>query len=162
MPCYVDRLFIFSIKTSVFRLLPLSIALLYVTSDAGEIGVEGGLIAVVDDLDEVLQLGTDLLDMVLGAGVEEDLTEEGVVLAQHASGYAEMALEGGTGGILVLHDGTEDEGADEGYGETVGHGFVVLLEGVLVDVQTETAIEVEEEYTTKIVAFIDNNGIFCV
>ena len=70
-----------------------------------------------------------------------------------------MSLEGGTGGVLVLHDGCEHKGGDEGNGERVGHRFVVLVEGVLKDVQSQTHIEVFEEDASQVVALRNNDGV---
>ena len=97
--------------------------------------------------------------MGLGAWVEEDFAQEGVVLGEHATCNGEMALEGGARGILMLHYGREHKGGNEGHGEGVGHGFVVLGKGVFVDIESEATVEVEEEYASEVVAFGDDDGI---
>ena len=49
-------------------------------------------------------------------------------------GRGHVFLEGGAGGILVLHDGGEYERRGERHREGVGHNFIVPLEGVFADV----------------------------
>ena len=78
--------------------------------------MHGILVLVVYYLYEVLEFRTDVLHMVLCAGVEEDFAKQGVVFLQNSACYLVMPFEGGTRGILVLHYGREDEGAHEGHG----------------------------------------------
>ena len=74
-------------------------------------------ILVVDNLKQLLQLGTYLRHLVVGLGVEQDFLQQVVVLVEHALGNLHVTLEGGTGGILMLHHGSKDERGDEGDGE---------------------------------------------
>ena len=97
--------------------------------------------------------------MALGARVEEDFPEQGIVLGEHTACNGQVALEGGAGRILVLHDGTEHEGAHEGNRQAVGHSLVVLLERVFMHVESKAAIEVEEEDAAHVVALLDDDGI---
>ena len=60
----------------------------------------------------------------------------------------------------MLHDCTEDKGTHEGNRETVGHGLVMLLEGILMHMQSQAPIEVEEEDAPHIVALLDDDGVF--
>ena len=139
-------------------LLDLNVALDVVTN-LREIALHAVGIALVDDLEELLELGTYLGHLVVGVGVEENLLQQVVVLIENAFGNAHMTLEGGARRVLVLHDGGKDEGGDEGDGERVGHRLVVLLEGVLVDVQPELLVEVLEEDAPHVVALADDDGI---
>ena len=59
----------------------------------------------------------------------------------------------------MLHDGGEDERAHEGDAERVGHGLVVLLEGVLIDVESQLLVEVLEEDAAHVVALADDDGV---
>ena len=70
-----------------------------------------------------------------------------------------MTFEGGAGCILMLHNGREYEGADERHGQGVGHGLVVLVEGVFVHIESKAAIEVHEEDAAHVVALCDDDGI---
>ena len=70
-----------------------------------------------------------------------------------------MTFEGGAGCILMLHNGREDEGADEGYGQRVCHGFVVLVEGVFVYIEAKASVEVHEEDASHVIALSDDDGI---
>ena len=70
-----------------------------------------------------------------------------------------MSLEGGARRILGLHHGGKHEGGDEGDGEGVGYGLVVLVEGVLEDVEPEALVEVLEEDLAHVVALADDDGV---
>ena len=133
--------------------------LFYVLSNFGKVGVHSLFVLVVDNLNKLLQLGTDVLHMVLCAWVEEDFSKQGVIFREHTSRYFVMTLEGGAGGILMLHDGREDEGADEGHGQRVCHGFVVLVEGVFVYIEAKASVEVHEEDSSHVIALGDDDGI---
>ena len=85
-------------------------------------------ILVVDDFQEFFQLRTNLRHLVVGVGVEKDFLQQIVVLIQHTLGNAHVALEGGTRGVLMLHDSSKDEGGDEGNTQRVSHRLIVLLE----------------------------------
>ena len=74
-------------------------------SDLAEVSVEGVLVAVVDNLNQLFQFGTYAFDVRLGPWVEEYLAQQRVVLSQDAAGYLQVALERRAGCILVLHHG---------------------------------------------------------
>lgn len=93
-------------------------------------------------------------------GVEEDFGEEVVVFAHKAASYGHVALEGGAGGILMLHDGAEDQCGGKGYGQRVGDGGVVLGKGVFFDMEVQAAVDVAEEDFGEVVAFGDDDGVF--
>ena len=130
-----------------------------VLADFGQVSLHRVGILVADDGEQLVELRADALDLCRRAWVEENLLQEVVVLAQHAPGDGHVALEGGAGRVLVLHDGCKDEGGHEGDGERVGDGFVVLLEAVLEDVQLQRAVEVLEEDASQVVALGDDDGI---
>ena len=113
----------------------------------------------VDNFNQFLQLGADAFHVRFCVRVEKNLAQKGVVLGQHAFGNVEVALEGGSGCVLLLHYRTEDKGADKGNRERIGHGLVVLLEGVFVYVQPKVAVEVEEKEPAHVVALADDNGV---
>ena len=114
---------------------------------------------VFDDLQQLLQLAADVLHLAGGAGVEEDLLQQVVVFAEQALGYGHVLLEGGARGLLLLHDGGKHEGGHEGDGERVGHGLIVLVKGVLEDVEPEALVQVLEEHLAQVVALADDDGI---
>ena len=61
----------------------------------GEVFPQSLFIAVVDDLDEFLEFGTDVLHMVLRAWIEENFTQQRVVLREYPTRYLQVTLEGG-------------------------------------------------------------------
>ena len=136
-----------------------SMALLYLGAYLGEVLPHTLSVALIDDLEQLLELTTDVLDLAGGAGVEENLLQQVVVLTEQPLGNGHMLLEGGTGRFLLLHDGGKDEGAHEGDGERVGHGLVVFVEGVLEDVEPEALVEVLEEDLAQVVALADDDGV---
>ena len=71
-----------------------------------------------------------------------------------------MPLECGAGGVLVFHDGAEDQGGGKGYGQRVGDGGVVLGKGVFFDMEVQAAVDVAEEDFGEVVAFGDDDGVF--
>lgn len=83
----------------------------------GEICFHAGGVFIVDDGEEVFELLANLIDLVVGVGIEEHFLQQVVVFVEYALGNAQMALEGGTWRILMLHDGREDEGAHKRNGE---------------------------------------------
>ena len=103
------------------------------------------LIAAVDDIEKLFQLHAYLHHLIVGIGVEEDLLQQVVVFGEHALCYLLMALEGCSGCVLMFHQGGEDERRDERNAQRISDGTVVLVEGVLVDMQADTLIEVAEE-----------------
>ena len=111
--------------------------LLDVAAYALEVGIERGLVLAVDDFEQRFEFVANVSHLAARAWIEEYFAQQAVVLAQHAFGYLHVALEGGAGGVLMLHDGGEDEGADKRDAQRVGHRFVVLVEGVLAHVQPE-------------------------
>lgn len=71
-----------------------------------------------------------------------------------------MPLEGGAGSGLRLHNGSEDEGGNEGYGEGIGHRLVMLFKGVVGDVEPQPLVDVAEEQSSHVVALTDDDGVF--
>ncbi len=124
-----------------------------------QVGLHAVAILLVDDFEQLLQLGTYLADLVVGVGVEEYFLQQVVVFVEHALGNSHVALEGGARRVLMLHDGGKDEGGNEGDGERVGHRLVVLLERVFVDVQPKPLVEVLEEDAPHVVALADDDGV---
>ena len=59
----------------------------------------------------------------------------------------------------MLHDSSEHEGRHKGDTQRVSHRLVVLLEGVLIDVQAQLLIKILEEDAPHIVALADDDGI---
>ena len=133
--------------------------LAHVVANLCEVALHAVGILVVDDFEQLLQLGAYLAHLVVGVGVEEYFLQQVVVFAEHALGNAHVALEGGAGSVLRFHDGCEDEGGDEGNGERIGDGLVVLEEGVLVDVESQPLVEVAEEDAPDVVALADDDGV---
>ena len=93
-------------------------------------------------------------------GIEEDFGEQVVVFAHEAASYGHVAFESGAGCVLVFHDGAEDQGGGEGYGQRVGDGGVVLGKGVFFDMEVQAAVDVAEEDFGEVVAFGDDDGVF--
>lgn len=116
-------------------------------------------ILVLDDGEEVLQLGADVGHLRRGTGVEEYLLQQKVIFAEQAAGNVHMFLERSARRFLVLHDGGKDEGGHERDAERVGHRLIVLLEGVFKDVQLQRLVEVLEEDAAQVVAFGDDDGV---
>ena len=143
-------------KTSL--LIPFDVAA-HVISDFGEVVLHAFGIASVDDFKQFLELGSYLADLVVGVGVEENLLEQIVVFIKNALCNLHVTFESGAGCILMFHDSREDECRDERYAERIGHGAVVLVEGVLVDVKPESLVEVAEEDAPHVVAFADDDGV---
>jgi len=133
--------------------------LLDVLTDLCQVLLHVLLVAGVDDLDDLLHLLANLLHLSLGVGVEEDFAQECVVLREHALGNLHVTLEGGAWCILMLHHGSKGERADEGDGERVSHSLVVLLERVFEDVEAQTRVQILEEATSHVVAFVDDDGV---
>jgi hypothetical protein len=128
--------------------------------DACEECLQTFLVLVFDEGGEILQLGAYVGYLTVGERVEENFAQEGIVLTEHPFGDAHVALERGTGGILVLHHCGKNKGGDEGDAEGVSHRFIVLREGVFADVEPQTGVEVAEEETAHVVAFADDDGVF--
>ena len=84
-----------------------------VVADLREIAFHAIGIFVVDDLQQLFQLRTDLGDLIVGVGVEEDFLQEIVVFVEYPFGDAHVALKGGTWCILMLHDSCEHKRRDE-------------------------------------------------
>ena len=85
-----------------------------VVANLGEIAFHAIGILVVDDLQQLFQLCTDLGDLIVGVGVEEDFLQEIVVFVEHSLGDAHVTFKGGTWCILMLHDSCEHKRRDEG------------------------------------------------
>ena len=139
-------------------LLDFNVALNVIT-DLRQITLHALGILVVDNLKEFFQLCSNLSYLVVGIGVEEDFLKQIVVLVEHTLGYTHVALEGGTRCILMLHDSSEHEGRHKGDTQRVSHRLVVLLEGVLIDVQAQLLIEILEEDTSHVVTLADDDGV---
>ena len=76
----------------------------HIITDLREIAFHAVGIFVVDDLQQLLQLRTDLGDLIVRVGVKEDFLQQIVILVKYALGNAHVTLEGGTWCILILHD----------------------------------------------------------
>ena len=76
----------------------------HIITDLREIAFHAVGIFVVDDLQQLLQLRTDLGDLIVRVGVKEDFLQQIVILVKYALGNAHVTLEGGTWCILMLHD----------------------------------------------------------
>ena len=85
--------------------------------------------------------------------------QQEVVFIEHAFGDAQMTLEGGSRGILMLHHCSKHKGGYKGNAQRVCHGAVVLFKGVFVDVQSQSMIQVFEEDAPHVVALADDDGI---
>ena len=125
----------------------------------GEVALHVFLVTVVDDVDEFLHFLANLCDLILGVRVEENLTQQTIVLAQYSLCYLHVTLERGAWSILVLHDRCEGKGRNERDAERVCHSFVVLLERVFADVQLEFVVELLEEASSHEVALADDDGV---
>lgn len=136
-------------------------ASIYIFSYAREVVAECFFVALVDDVDKVFEFGTYLFDVTFCAWIKEDFSQQSVILRQNAFGNFVVALEGCAGSVLMLHNSGEDEGGDEGDGEAVSHGFVVLFETIFVDVEAKSAVEIEEEDAPHVVTFVDDDSVFC-
>ena len=116
-------------------------------------------IFLTDDFEQFVQLGADALYLCRCARIEEDFLQKVIVLVQYSLGDGHVALEGGARCILMLHHRGKDEGRYERDGKRVGHGVVVLIEGVFKDVQSQSLVEVLEENLAHVVALADDDGI---
>ena len=128
--------------------------LLHIVANLCEISLHALGVLIVDDVYQFAEFFAYLCHLSAGVRVEQYLLQQIVVLVEHSFGYAKMALECCARRILMLHDGREDKGAYERRTERIGHRFVMLLECVLVDVETESGVEVLKEYATHIVASV--------
>ena len=59
----------------------------------------------------------------------------------------------------MLHHSSKHEGAYERNRKRVSHSLIVLLEGVLINIQSQLAVQVFEEDATHIVTLADDDGI---
>lgn len=130
-----------------------------VFADFLQIGIEACFVLAVDDVHQVFQFVTDFPDLTTHARIEKDFAQERVVFSEHSFGNGHVALKGGSGSVLMLHDGRKHEGGDEGGAQRIGNGFIVSIEGVLTDVKSQAAVEVLEEDAAHIVALRDDDGI---
>ncbi len=124
----------------------------HVASYFREIGFDAGSVFPVDDAKQLFKFVAYLCHLFAGIGVEEDFLQQIVVFVEHPFGYLHVPLERGAGRILMLHHGGEHECAHERDAQRVGHGAVVLIEGVLVNVQVEPAVQVFEEDAPHVVS----------
>ena len=58
----------------------------------------------VDDGDDFFHFGTDLLHLVFGVRVEQNLAQQSVVFAEYTLGYLHVALERGAWCVLVFQN----------------------------------------------------------
>ena len=72
-----------------------------------QIAVKGFLVVAVNDFYQFFQFGADAFYVRFCAGIEQYFAQQGVVLGEYAFGNVQMALEGGSGRILFLHNGAE-------------------------------------------------------
>ena len=133
--------------------------LFYLCPYLGEVCLHALGIVLVDDLQQLLELAANVLHLTRCAGVEENLLQQVVVLAEQSLGDGHMLLEGGARCLLLLHDGSKYEGTHEGDGERVGHGLIVLVEGIFEDVEAKALVQVLEEHLAQVVALADDDGI---
>ena len=66
---------------------------LYVITNLGEITLHACSILLVDNLQQLFQLGTNLGHLVVGIGVEEDFLQQVVILVEYTLGNTHVALE---------------------------------------------------------------------
>lgn len=85
-----------------------------IISDFRQIALHTIGILGVDNLQQLLELRTNLRHLVVGVRVKQDFLQQVVIFVQHTLGNAHVALESGTRCILVLHDGGKDEGRHKG------------------------------------------------
>ena len=84
-------------------------------------------ILVVNDVDELSKLLSDLCHLPRCVWVEENFLQQVIIFVEHALGYLHVALEGGARSILVLHHCRKGKGAHERNTQRVGHRLVVLI-----------------------------------
>ena len=87
--------------------------LLHVVANLCKISLHTLGILIVDDVNQFAEFFAYLCHLSAGVRVEQNFLKQIVVLVEHSFGYAKMALECCARRILMLHDGREDEGADE-------------------------------------------------
>ena len=132
-----------------------------------EVGAGGGEelfhcggVTAADYVAELGETAEYVVELRGGVGVEEDLAHEEVVFVHEPAGYLHVALEGGSGGVLVLHHAGERQRGGKGYRQGVGNRQVVLLEGVVDDVEVEFVVEAAEEFASGFVALLYDDCIF--
>ena len=103
-------------------------------------------ILVVNDVDELSKLLSDLCHLTRCVWVEEDFLQQVIIFVEHALSYLHVALEGGARSILVLHHCRKGKGAHERNTQRVGHRLVVLIKCILMQTQPQLLVEVLEEY----------------
>ena len=114
---------------------------------------------MVDDIDQLGKLLTNLTQLSRSIGVEENFLQQIVVLVEYALGNVHVTFESSTRSILMLHHSSKNESAGKRNTQRVSHGLVVLIEGVLVHVESQLLVQILEEYLAHIVAFLDDDGI---
>ena len=100
-----------------------------------------------------------MLYLFRSVGVEENLLQQVIILAEHSAGNVHVAFERSSRCVLVFHDCREDESADERNAQRVGYRLVVLLESVLVYAQSESLVKVLEEDSAHVVALAYHDGV---
>ena len=90
------------------------LALAHIFSNASDKGIESFLIFLLNKVGERFHLATNLSHLPYGVRIEENFTQEAVVLAEYAAGDAQVPLEGCSRRVLVLHHCREDERGNEG------------------------------------------------
>ena len=102
----------------------------------GEKSLHAMGILMVDDVNELSQILTNLSHLTGCIWIEENLLQEIIILIEHTLGYLHMALEGGTRSILMLHHSRESKSAHEWDTQGVSHRLVVLIKCILMQAQT--------------------------
>ena len=101
----------------------------------------------------------DVVELLIGARIEENLLQEVVVLRHQAVGNSHVTLECGAGRILVLHHTSKHQRACKRNRQRECYGLIVLIECVFEDVEMQLAIEVLEEHLAQMIALGDDDGI---
>ena len=125
-----------------------------------QVRTHSGRILLVDDIQQLVQLGTDTFYVCRSTRVEQDFLQQEVVFAHHSLGDSHVALESSTRCILMLHHRSEGKGGNKRDRQGVSHGFIVLLECIFKNVQSQSLIQILEENLAQMVAFLDDDGIF--
>ena len=146
------------IRYNILFFLNLNI-FLHMISDFGKEEFHTLRILVVDDVDELSKLLSDLCHLTRCVWVEEDFLQQVIIFVEHALSYLHVALEGGARSILVLHHCRKGKGAHERNTQRVGHRLVVLIKCILMQTQPQLLVEVLEEYLAHVVTLLDDDCI---
>ena len=74
-----------------------------------QIALHSVCILMIDDIEKFLQLITNLRNLIMSVRVEKDFLKQIVILTKHAFSNTHVTLEGGTWGVLWLHNGSKHE-----------------------------------------------------